>query len=99
MRFGPAARQISVVFLILAFACGCSSRHQVGRAKRPEDEGRYAEAAALYKQLVFHYRRQPQKESLLQARMGEVLLRADHVQEGFSSSERAPELDRPNGLA
>src|SRR5437764_4331563 len=99
MRFGPAARQISVVFLILAFACGCSSRHQVERAQRLEDQGRYAEAAALYKQLVFHYRRQPQKESLLQARLGEVLLRADHVQEAFSSFERAAELDRSNVLA
>jgi len=99
MRFRQAARKAGFLFLILVFACGCSTRHQAERAQRLEDQGRYAEAAALYKQLAFHYSRQPQKESLLQARLGEVLLHSDRVQEAFSAFERAAELDRSNVLA
>ena len=76
MRFVPAARKIGILFLLLVFVCGCSTRHKVEQAQHLEDQGKYLEAAALYKQLASHYRGQPQKESLLQARLGEVLLRA-----------------------
>lgn len=93
------ARQVGILFLLFAALVGCSNRRQVQRAQHLEDQGKYVEAAVAYEQLLPHYAGQPQKQSLIAARLGECLLRADHPQEAFSAFNKAAELDNTNLLA
>jgi tetratricopeptide (TPR) repeat protein len=101
MRLFLTLRHIGAVLLLFSFALllGCSGHRQVQRAERLEDQGKYLEAAVVYEQLLPRYAGQPQKESILAARLGECLLRADHPQEAFSAFNEAVELDSTNILA
>lgn len=92
---------MGTILLLVSFAVlgGCSAHRQIERAQRLEDQGKYLEAAVVYEQLLPRYAGQPQKESIVAARLGECLLRADHPQEAFSAFNEAAELDNSNILA
>lgn len=104
MRF-PSQRSSASALLLLSITltitlfAGCSGHRLAQRAQRLEDQGKYLEAAVLYQQLAGRYEGQPKKQSVLETRMGEMLLRADHAQEAFSAFEKAAELDNSNILA
>lgn len=101
MRFFWPSRLLPAILLFLSFAVltGCSGHRQIERAQRLEDQGKYLEAAVVYEQLLPRYAGQPQKQSIVAARLGECLLRADHPQEAFGAFNEASELDSSNMLA
>src|SRR5947209_6720961 len=96
MRVASGGRGLLSLLVALALLCGCSNRRQVEKAQRLEDQGKYIEAAAAYQQLLPRYTGHPQKESILEARLGDVLLRAGRVQEAFNAFQKAAELDHAN---
>ena len=79
-------------FLLLGFT-GCSGKHLVQRGERLEDQGKYLEAAVVYDQATAQYKGHPKKQSALQVRTGDVLLRGEHPQEALSAYEKAALLD------
>lgn len=87
------------LFFILAVLAGCSRERLAKRAQKLEDQGKYLEAALLYEKLAAYYNSQPGKQSMVEARAGEALLRADQLQEAFSAFDRAATLDNSNWLA
>jgi tetratricopeptide (TPR) repeat protein len=99
MRIFVAARQAGAVFLFFIILTGCSGHRQIEHAQRLEEQGKYLEAALAYEQLLPSYAGQPQKQSVLAARLGECLLRGEHPQEAFSAFNKATELDNGNILA
>lgn len=99
MRVASGARGLLFLVAVLLLLCGCSTHRQVEKAQKLEDQGRYMEAATVYRQLLPRYASQPKQEALLQARLGDVLLHGGHLQEAFEALQKAAELDPSNVLA
>ena len=99
MRVASGVRGLFSLVAALLLLCGCSTHRQIEKARKLEDKGRYMEAATVYRQLLPRYASQPKQEALLQARLGDVLLHAGHLQEAFEALQKAAELDPSNALA